>query len=69
MSMGSAVRQTTIFGAPCNAVPPFTHKELRHEFFGCQNLPTVEWAKKYWEQHDSPTDGTVSNFTDYNSEL
>ncbi|GFR60045.1 hypothetical protein ElyMa_003521400, partial [Elysia marginata] len=30
----------TLSGAPCDVKPPFTNRELRREYFGCQNLPT-----------------------------
>ncbi|XP_046367157.2 uncharacterized protein LOC124142630 [Haliotis rufescens] len=35
--------RTTIFGAPCNVRPPFTPRELRRDFYGCQNVPTAVW--------------------------
>ena len=38
--------RTTLFGAPCNVIPPFTHRELRHDYLGCQPLPTAVWIKK-----------------------
>ncbi|KAK3109048.1 hypothetical protein FSP39_021810 [Pinctada imbricata] len=38
--------RTTIFGAPCNVIPPFTHRELRRDYLGCQPLPTAVWIKK-----------------------
>lgn len=38
--------KTTIFGAPCDVRPPFTPKELRHSYLGCQNLPTAVWLRE-----------------------
>ena len=52
----SAALDTTIFGARCNAVPPFTPKELRQEYLGCQNLPTALWISKFYDVTDrAPT--------------
>uniref|UniRef100_A0A8W8M8U1 Uncharacterized protein n=1 Tax=Magallana gigas TaxID=29159 RepID=A0A8W8M8U1_MAGGI len=38
--------RTTIFGSPCNVYPPFSAKELRQDYLGCQALPTALWIKK-----------------------
>lgn len=38
--------RATIFGAPCNVYPPFSSKELKQDFLGCQALPTALWIKK-----------------------
>lgn len=38
--------RATIFGAPCHVIPPFSNRELRHEYLGCQSLPTALWIKK-----------------------
>ncbi|XP_052092334.1 uncharacterized protein LOC127728723 [Mytilus californianus] len=38
--------RTTIFGAPCHVIPPFSNRELRHDYLGCQSLPTALWIKK-----------------------
>ncbi|XP_013417876.1 uncharacterized protein LOC106178982, partial [Lingula anatina] len=38
--------RTTIFGAPCDVIPPFTEKELRRNYWGCQNLPTAIWFRQ-----------------------
>ncbi|XP_033762233.1 LOW QUALITY PROTEIN: uncharacterized protein LOC117343822 [Pecten maximus] len=46
-----AVR-TTLFGAPCNVIPPFTQRELRHEYLGCQSLPTALWITKLLSQSE-----------------
>ena len=43
---GNGVVSTTIFGAPCDVIPPFTQKELRQNYLGCQNLPTALWLIK-----------------------
>ncbi|KAK3587903.1 hypothetical protein CHS0354_014417 [Potamilus streckersoni] len=42
--------RTTIFGAPCNVIPPFTEHELRENYYGCQNLPTGFWLMKAVEE-------------------
>jgi hypothetical protein len=44
--------KTTIFGAPCDVVPPFTTKELRQDYFGCQNLPTALWLIKFLDDQE-----------------
>ncbi|GFU55336.1 uncharacterized protein NPIL_263371 [Nephila pilipes] len=36
---------STIFGAPCNVLPPYTERELRKSFYGCQYLSTSTWVK------------------------
>ncbi|GIY18862.1 hypothetical protein CDAR_251611 [Caerostris darwini] len=36
----------TIFGAPCNVLPPYTEMELRKKYYGCQFLPTSVWLRK-----------------------
>ena len=37
---------STLFGAPCDVTPPFSERELRHKYWGCQNLPTALWMKQ-----------------------
>ncbi|XP_058478690.1 uncharacterized protein si:ch211-67e16.11 [Solea solea] len=37
----------TLAGAPCNATPPLTDREMRREYQGCQNLPTALWHQKH----------------------
>ncbi|PRD26930.1 UNVERIFIED_CONTAM: hypothetical protein NCL1_36746 [Trichonephila clavipes] len=36
---------TTIFGAPCNILPPYTERELQKNFYGCQYLSTSAWVR------------------------
>ncbi|XP_076461822.1 uncharacterized protein LOC143294272 [Babylonia areolata] len=45
--------RSTIYGAPCNVRPPFTPRELRHNYFGCQNLPTAVWLRHILRASDS----------------
>ena len=47
IEVGKDVNQATIFGAPCDVIPPFTRKELRQNYLGCQNLPTALWVAKF----------------------
>ncbi|CAL1526739.1 unnamed protein product [Lymnaea stagnalis] len=37
--------RTTLSGAPCDVRPRFSNRELRREYFGCQNLPTAVWVQ------------------------
>lgn len=49
--------KSTIFGAPCDVMPPFTQKELRQNYLGCQNLPTALWLRKLMDSRKtSPLD-------------
>ncbi len=45
IEQGSAVTSQTIFGAPCNVI--YSHRELRQNFLGCQNVPTAVWMTKF----------------------
>lgn len=45
--------RTTIFGAPCDVRPPFTPRELRQNYFGCQNLPTAVWLREILRASDT----------------
>jgi hypothetical protein len=45
---------TTLFGAPCHVVPPFTNEELRKEYRGCQNLPTALWLLRFSSGSGAP---------------
>ena len=47
IEVGKEVSRTNIFGAPCDVVPPFTQRELRQNYLGCQNLPTALWVAKF----------------------
>ncbi|XP_041365076.1 uncharacterized protein LOC121380359 [Gigantopelta aegis] len=38
--------RATIFGAPCDVTPPFSARELKRDYFGCQNVPTAVWLKQ-----------------------
>ncbi|XP_064648494.1 uncharacterized protein LOC135500775 [Lineus longissimus] len=51
--------KSTIFGAPCDVVPPFTTKELRQDYFGCQNLPTALWLIKFIDEQEPPAAPTI----------
>ncbi|XP_050388698.2 uncharacterized protein LOC126807877 [Patella vulgata] len=44
--------RSTIFGAPCDTSPPYTPRELRQKFLGCQNLPTAVWLMKMLQRED-----------------
>ncbi|ELU05668.1 hypothetical protein CAPTEDRAFT_184149 [Capitella teleta] len=46
-AIGEATENVNIFGAPCDVVPPFTHKELQQNYLGCQNLPTALWVMSF----------------------
>ncbi|KAG8199752.1 hypothetical protein JTE90_000845 [Oedothorax gibbosus] len=37
---------TTLYGAPCDVMPPFTEYELNKRFYGCQNLPSSIWFRR-----------------------
>ncbi|XP_064614583.1 uncharacterized protein LOC135478242 [Liolophura sinensis] len=50
------VVKATIFGAPCDVRPPFTRRELRQEYLGCQNLPTAVWLMKVFRTRQSDSD-------------
>ena len=54
------VTPSTIFGAPCDVIPPFSERELRHKYLGCQNLPTALWMRKL-------TNSALSSTTDISS--
>ncbi|GFO35722.1 hypothetical protein PoB_006222700 [Plakobranchus ocellatus] len=45
--------RVTLSGAPCDVDPPFTNRELRREFFGCQNLPTAVWLEDVYRRSRS----------------
>ncbi|KAK2184065.1 hypothetical protein NP493_285g03037 [Ridgeia piscesae] len=47
MHSGEDTAKVTIFGAPCDVRPPFTRKELKMNYLGCQNLPTALWVMKF----------------------
>lgn len=47
IEIGKDVADATIFGAPCDAVPPFSRRELRQKYLGCQNLPTAKWVDTF----------------------
>ncbi|XP_066302596.1 uncharacterized protein [Branchiostoma lanceolatum] len=42
------VVNTTIFGAPCDVIPPYSDHELKHGYMGCQTLPTAYWLLKWF---------------------
>lgn len=46
--------RSTIFGAPCHVIPPFSNRELRHEYLGCQSLPTALWIKNVLANKHNP---------------
>ena len=47
MHSGEDAAKMTLFGAPCDVRPPFTRKELKVNYLGCQNLPTALWVIKF----------------------
>lgn len=49
---GEDTSNVNIFGAPCDVIPPFTHRELRENYLGCQNLPTALWVMKFLQTPD-----------------
>ncbi|XP_005094755.2 uncharacterized protein LOC101864447 [Aplysia californica] len=44
--------EKTLSGAPCDVTPPFSNRELRRDYFGCQNLPTAVWLREILRQSD-----------------
>ncbi|XP_055936942.1 uncharacterized protein LOC129966528 isoform X1 [Argiope bruennichi] len=42
----NGILNTTIYGAPCNVLPPYTEHELQKSFYGCQYLPTSVWLRR-----------------------
>ncbi len=59
VEIGRDVGRKTLFGAPCDVVPPFTHRELRQKFLGCQNLPTALWVTR-WSSSSSSSSAETS---------
>ena len=40
---GSLSSSFNLFGAPCDAIPPYTLQELQTHYMGCQYIPTRLW--------------------------
>ncbi|XP_057369384.1 uncharacterized protein LOC130690390 [Daphnia carinata] len=43
-----------LFGAPCDAVPPYSSYELKSLYMGCQYVPTRLWLSRPGTQVDPP---------------
>lgn len=47
LAEGEDAANVTLFGAPCDVMPPFNYRELHQNYLGCQNLPTALWVIKF----------------------
>jgi len=43
-----------LFGAPCDAIPPYTRHELKTHYMGCQYVPTRIWLSRQGSATDPP---------------
>ena len=66
MEAGKDISETTIYGAPCHVIPPFTHRELRQNYLGCQNLPTALWVAKFFST--TQQNAALSSNAEFNTE-
>jgi len=58
--------RATIFGAPCNVRLPYTPRELRRDFYGCQNVPTAVWLMQFLKPGNNDRDDADYDENDSN---
>ena len=64
LGQGRGMSKVTIYGAPCDVMPPYTHLELSQKFLGCQNVPTASWIRvlKYLQQQQKNSNRSLPSY-------